>query len=79
MTSGKSEKSKKVEGQKLGLLIFECAMAVLYLGVGVLFLVTPYYSSALNGGIRTGLGAVLGIYGMFRVFRAIRKITLMYK
>jgi hypothetical protein len=79
MDSGKSEKSEKPNGQKLGLLIFECVMSVLYLSVGILFLVTPYYSYAINGGIRTGLGVLLGLYGMFRVFRAIRRVMLICK
>jgi len=71
-----TENSKKPDGQKLSLLIFECFMAVLYLAFGVVFLFTPYFDAALRGqiGLKTALGIVLGLYGIFRIYRAVRKL-----
>jgi hypothetical protein len=69
-----SEAPDKLKGQKLGLFIFECVMSVLYLIVGAIFLFTPLIN--IQGEIRIGLGILLGVYGIFRVFRAIRKIIL---
>lgn len=66
--------TNKLEGQSLGLFIFECVMALLYLAFGVLFLFTDLFSTAINGWVRIALGVLIGIYGIFRIFRAMRKV-----
>lgn len=63
------------DGQKTGWFIFECVMAILYLGFGGIFLFSPIFGNIITGGVRIGLGIVLALYGIFRVFRAIRKIV----
>jgi hypothetical protein len=63
-----------IGGQKLALFIFECVMSVLYLIMGIVFLFTSHYSYVIQGGFRTGLGAILSFYGIFRVYIAIRKM-----
>lgn len=65
----------KMEGQHLGLFIFECVMAVLYLVFAAVFLFTPLFSGAISGWVRITLGVLFGLYGVFRIFRAIRKIA----
>lgn len=60
---------------KLGWLIFECVMAVLYLVFGSIFLFTPIFDKVIQGKLSIALGIVLVLYGIFRIFRAIRKIV----
>jgi hypothetical protein len=70
----RTENSNKLEGQKLGLFIFECVMAVLYLAASALLLFTPMFDSAIEGGMKIALGVLIGIYGFFRVYRAVKKL-----
>jgi hypothetical protein len=76
-----TEKSKKPDGKALALFVFESAMAVLYLVFGVIFLFTSLFDVALmkiSGpdfhSIKIGLGVILGLYGIFRIYRAIKKL-----
>ena len=69
----RTENSNKLEGQKLGLLIFECVMAVLYLAFGAIFLFTSLFAT-IKGEMRIALGVLVGVYGIFRIFRAIKKM-----
>jgi hypothetical protein len=66
---------EKIEGQKLGLLIFECVMAVLYLLLGIAFLFTSLFENVVSGWIRIALGGLLGVYGIFRIVRAVKKLA----
>lgn len=68
-----SRNTSNLEGQKLGLFIFECVMAVLYLTFGIVFLFTSLFGF-IQGWIRIALGILLGVYGIFRIFRAVMKI-----
>ena len=68
-------KQLQVDTTKLGWLIFECVMACLYLAFGAIFLFTPIFDRIIQGGLSIALGLVLVLYGIFRVFRAIRKIA----
>lgn len=70
-----SRNFSKLEGQNLGLFIFECFMSVLYLAFGYILLFTLFFNNVVNGGIRIALGVLLGLYGIYRVFRAIRKVV----
>ena len=69
----------KNKGQKLGLFIFECVMAVFYvcLSIIMLFAHWNYFNNIdANGfkGLRIAVGIVIGIYGLFRIYRAYVKI-----
>jgi hypothetical protein len=72
-----SKKSNRWGGQKIALLAFEGAMSVLYLVFAVLFLFPSLFhlqfASQLES-IRIVLGVILGIYGIFRVYRVIKKL-----
>ena len=70
-----SEDTGKYVGLKFGLFIFECVMALAYLAIGVVLLFTNLLSNRLHPGMRIGLGITLGLYGVFRVYRAYKKIT----
>jgi hypothetical protein len=69
-----SRNSNKYSVLRLSLFIFECVMAVLYIAASVTLLFTSFFSQ-LTGGLRTFLGVALGLYGLFRVYRAYSKIT----
>ena len=58
-----------------GLLsIFESVMALLYLAISFMLLFTTLFDNAISSGnTRLLLGILLGVYGIFRVFRAIKK------
>jgi len=65
------------KGQKLALLAFEAIMAVLYLFFAIIFLfptLFPFQFAQQFEGIRIALGIVLGIYGIFRIYRVVRKL-----
>jgi len=70
-----SEKFNKFDGVKLGLFIFECMMALFYVAISVILLFTPLLIHRIQPGLRIGFGIVLGIYGLFRVYIAYKKIT----
>ena len=72
-----NEKSNKWGGQQLALLVFEAAMAILYLFFSVVFLFPSLFHFQFASqfeGIRVALGIILGIYGIFRIYRVIRKL-----
>ena len=64
----------QADTKKIGWLIFECVMAVLYLIFGAVFLFTPVFDKVIQGGFSIALGIVLVLYGIFRIFRAVRRI-----
>lgn len=60
--------------QSMAGYIFECTMAILYLAIAYTLLLTSIFDEAIaNANIRIGLGILLAVYGLFRIFRAIRK------
>ena len=72
-----NKETDKREGPRLALLIFEGAMSIFYLLFSVVFLfpsLSPVPITTQFGGIRIALGIILGIYGIFRVYRVIRKL-----
>jgi tryptophan-rich sensory protein len=69
-----TKKSNRLDGQKIAWIIFECTMSVLYLGFGVVLLGTSIFESVFYGGIRIALGIVIGLYGIFRIYRAAKKV-----
>ncbi|MDR0798272.1 MAG: hypothetical protein LBN18_00720 [Dysgonamonadaceae bacterium] len=72
----KTENSDKLNGQKLGWFIFEAAMAALYILFAIIFLFPSWFHlhMAVQDGIRIALGAILGVYGVFRIYRVINKL-----
>jgi len=70
-----SNETDKYGGVKLALFVFECAMAIIYLALGIILLFTPLLNyTGFPSSIRIGLGIVFGLYGVFRVYRAYLKI-----
>ena len=65
---------------RLSLLMFECFMALAYIGISIALFFVPFIRMRfIELGIdkmRIGLGVILGFYGLFRVFRAYKKLTL---
>ncbi len=67
---------QKYEGKALAIMIFESAMAVFYLlaGIGLLFW-QKAETIIQNQPIRIVIGIFLLLYGIFRVYRAIKKLV----
>lgn len=66
---------QKYDGKALALVIFESVMAVFYLVAGVSLLVWEKAEVLIQfKTIRIVVGVVILLYGIFRVYRAIRKI-----
>jgi len=70
-----SEKADKYSFVRVSLFIFECVMALFYLAFSVVLLFTPLMNRFIQSGFRIGLGIVLGLYGLFRVHLAYKKIV----
>lgn len=68
---------KKFQGKALALVIFESAMAVFYFLLG-LWLAFAAGASVLieNRVLRIVIGVLFLIYGVFRIYRAIRKLFI---
>ena len=68
------ENNRKESGQNPGLYIFECVMSLLYLCISYILLFTKIFGYAVSDkNIRLALGILLGLYGIFRVYRAVKK------
>ena len=60
--------------QNIGMYIFECTMSLMYLAMSFVLLFTKLFEDSISDkSIRLGLGILLGFYGFFRVYRAIKK------
>jgi len=70
-----SKNKDRFNGQKLGLFIFESVMALFYVAFSIVLLFTDLLSRNIPKELRIGLGIILGIYGIFRVYRAYKKIA----
>ncbi len=55
-------------------VIFESIMSLVYVFCAYVLLATDYFTYTLNEKFRIPLGIILAVYGLFRVFRAIRKL-----
>jgi len=71
-------KTPKVDGRSLFLLVFESVMAVLYICVAYLLLFTQVFETILADGFRLPLGVLLSLYGLFRILRAAKRIKSLY-
>lgn len=61
-------------GRNISLYIFECVMSVVYLIISYILLFTDVFKdSMMSDGVRRGLGIIFALYGIFRVYRAIKK------
>jgi len=74
-----SDNTDKYRALKLILFIFECFMAFFYVAISIVLLFTPLFIRSIQSGLRIGLGVILGIYGVFRVYQAICKIKQKYE
>ena len=69
-----SDHSDKYRMQRFGLFIFECFMALFYVAICIVLLFTPLFVYKIQSGLRISLGVIMGIYGLFRIYRAYCKI-----
>ena len=72
-----SENSEQNNDQRLGLIIFDCFMSVLYLALSIILLFTPFferYWPMMPKGVIIGLGVVFGLYGIYRVGRVTKRL-----
>ncbi|MDR0505802.1 MAG: hypothetical protein LBH32_03140 [Dysgonamonadaceae bacterium] len=72
------ENSNKQDNLKVRLII-ECSMAVFYMVAGYVFLFTNFLDNIISNGVfdrglKIALGIVVGFYGIFRVYRVIKKL-----
>ena len=65
--------------QRMGLFVFECFMAIFYVVISIVLLFSPLFNRSIQGGLRISLGVICGLYGIFRIYRAINKITQKYE
>ncbi len=70
----RTENTERLAGQNLSRNIFECVMSVFYLAFAGIFLFTDIFAEAVNGSIRIALGILLAFYGIFRVYRVLKKL-----
>ena len=69
------ENNREEPRQNIGMYIFECTMSLLYLAMSFVLLFTKLFEDAISDkSIRLGLGILLGFYGIFRAYRAIKKL-----
>jgi len=72
-----SENSDPNRDQRLGLFIFDCFMSVMYLALGIILLFTPFVKKnwpMMPDCVISGLGALLGLYGIYRIARVTKRI-----
>jgi hypothetical protein len=70
------DSGQQYDGQKLGLFIFDCFMSVMYLILSIALLFTSFSKGwQIPEGVKTGLGVLFGLYGIYRVVRATRRIV----
>lgn len=68
------ESNQRFKGRNLTLYIFECTMSIMYLLIAYVLIFTEYFSDGIAGSFRLPLGILMGVYGIFRVYRAIKKL-----
>jgi len=69
------DKFDRFSGAKLGAFVFKCIMALFYVAFSFILLFTSLLSNRIQEGLRIGLGIVLGIYGLVRIYTAYKEIT----
>ena len=66
---------RKYKGRELASLVFESAMAVFYVLSGIGLLMWKRADTVIqSSAIRIAVAVVLLLYGIFRIYRAIRKL-----
>ncbi len=68
--------NQKVDGRYVIICIFESLMSVLYLCMAYILIATKIFEN-IAAVFRIPFGILLAIYGVFRVYRAIRKLKSM--
>ena len=64
------------QGRNLALYVFESVMAFFYLAVAYILLCTERFADSIVKEIRLPLGILLGVYGLFRIYRAVRRFFI---
>lgn len=67
-------KNPKENGRFLYALAFESVMAILYICIAYLLLGTQALNPYVAESFRLPLGIILTVYGLFRIYRAVKKI-----
>ncbi len=70
------DSKQKIGAKELFLMVFESVMAVFYLFLAYMLAFTPVFEHIMDYPIRLGLGVILGLYGIFRIYRAVEKILI---
>ena len=66
---------QQYKGRELALLVFESAMAVFYVLAGIGLLMWKRADTVIqSSAIRIAVAVILLLYGIFRVYRAIKKL-----
>lgn len=66
---------QKYKGRELALLVFESVMAVFYVLAGIGLLMWKRADTVIqSSAIRIAVAVILLLYGIFRVYRAIKKL-----
>ena len=66
---------QKYKGRELALLVFESAMAVFYVLAGIGLLMWKRADTVIqSSAIRIAVAVILLLYGIFRVYSAIKKL-----
>ncbi len=71
-----TEIKQKIGTKELILVAFESAMSVFYIFFAYLLLCTAAFGDIIGQTARVIIGALLAIYGIFRIYRAVRKILI---
>ncbi len=61
------------QGKNAALQVFEGVMAFFYLAFAYVLLFTERFSDSIVSEIRLPLGILLGVYGLFRIYRAVKR------
>ncbi len=70
------DNKQKLGAKEIFLMVFESVMAVFYLFLSYLLAFTAVFGHLMDYPIRLGLGIILALYGIFRIYRAIEKILI---
>ena len=65
---------KELDKRELTMTIFESAMSLFYLAFGLVLIVTDFFKT-FGDVLRIGLGIIFILYGVYRIYRAVKKIT----
>jgi len=66
---------KELDKKQLTITIFESVMSLFYLAFGIVLIATDFFRT-FGDVVRIGLGAIFILYGIYRIYRACKKLFL---